>query len=448
MVLHDAYHIYTVDQHSLRLIQEIERLKAGEFKESLPLLTQLAREAEKIELLYLGLMLHDIGKGFGGGHSERGAVMVRRIAERMRLNVDDGALVEFLVRHHLLMTHTAFRRDLEDEKTICDFAQSMGSVNNLKMLYLLTYADVRGVGPDVWNPWKASLLGELYVKTLTVLEDMEKGEFQRQDIRAALGRIQARVREELLATSSPEVVDRFIGVMPERYFLSVTEGEIPAQFALMQEYKGRGAAVSVEHFPEKDCSTVAICTKDRPGLFASIAGVMAAMRLDILNARIFTASDGRILDVFRVSHGGRSEIAMAEQRWSRFRSTLEAVLEGDIDVERLVEQSQSTLLRKRMPKVLTSIEIDNEASAHYTVVEVYTADRIGVLFRITYTLHQLGLSIHVAKISTNVDQVADVFFVTTEEGEKVDDAARIEAIRQTLYASLVPDDERIAAPLH
>jgi [protein-PII] uridylyltransferase len=448
MVLHDAYHIYTVDQHSLRLIQEIERLKAGEFKESLPLLTQLAREAEKIELLYLGLMLHDIGKGFGGGHSERGAVMVRRIAERMRLNVDDGALVEFLVRHHLLMTHTAFRRDLEDEKTICDFAQTMGSVNNLKMLYLLTYADVRGVGPDVWNPWKASLLGELYVKTLTVLEDMEKGEFQRQDIRAALGRIQTRVREELLATSSREEVDCFIRVMPERYFLSVTEGEIPAQFALMQEYKGRGAAVSVEHFPEKDCSTVAICTADRPGLFASIAGVMAAMRLDILNARIFTASDGRILDVFRVSHGGRSELAMAEQRWSRFSSTLEAVLEGNIDVEQLVEKSQSTLLRKRMPKVLTSIEIDNEASAHYTVVEVYTADRLGVLFRITYTLHQLGLSIHVAKISTNVDQVADVFFVTTDRGDKVEDSTRIEAIRQTLHASLVPDDERIAAPLH
>ncbi len=448
MVLHDAYHIYTVDQHSLRLIQEIERLKAGEFKESLPLLTQLAREAEKIELLYLGLILHDIGKGFGGGHSERGAVMVRQIADRMRLNVDDGALVEFLVRHHLLMTNTAFRRDLEDEKTICDFAQTMGSVNNLKMLYLLTYADVRGVGSDVWNPWKASLLGELYVKTLTVLEDMEKGEFQHQDIRAALGRIQTRVREELSATSSPEEVDRFIEVMPERYFLSVAEGEMPAHFALMQEFKGCGAAVSVEHFPEKDCSTVAICTADRPGLFASIAGVMAAMRLDILNARIFTASDGRILDIFRVSHGGRSEIAMAEQRWSRFRSTLEAVLDGNIDVERLVEKSQSTLFRKRMPKVMTSIQIDNEASALYTVVEVYTADHLGILFRITYTLHQLGLSIHVAKISTNVDQVADVFFVTTERGGKVEDSARIEAIRQTLYASLVPDDERLVAPLH
>ena len=203
MVLHDAYHIYTVDQHSLRLIQEIERLKAGEFKESLPLLTQLAREAEKIELLYLGLILHDIGKGFGGGHSERGAVMVRQIADRMRLNVDDGALVEFLFGIILLMTNTAFRRDLEDEKTICDFAQTMGSVNNLKMLYLLTYADVRGVGSDVGihgrhRCWVNS------IKTLTVLEDMEKGEFHRQDIRAALGRIQTRVREELSATSHPK----------------------------------------------------------------------------------------------------------------------------------------------------------------------------------------------------------------------------------------------------
>ena len=448
MVLHDAYHIYTVDQHSLRLIHEIERLKAGEFKDTLPLLTQLSREAEKIELLYLGMMFHDIGKGFGGGHSERGAVMVRQIAQRMRLNEDDAALVEFLVRHHLLMTHTAFRRDLEDEKTIYDFAATIGGVNNLKMLYLLTYADVRGVGPDVWNPWKASLLGELYVKALTVLEDMEKGEFERQDLRAALRRIQARVRSQLLENHAPKAVDRFIEVMPERYFLSMAEDEIPAHFALMQQFEGRGAAVSVEHFPEKDCSTVAICSADRPGLFASIAGVMAAMRLDILNARIFTASDGRILDVFRVSHGGRSETAMAEQRWARFRSTLEAVLEGTIEVEPLVEKSQTTLLQKRVPRVATVIQIDNEASGLYTVVEVFTADRLGVLFQITHTLHQLGLSIHVAKISTNVDQVADVFFVTDKAGKKVEDPARLEEIRRILYASLALQDERFAASRH
>ena len=130
----------------LDLFKEIERLKAGDYKDALPLLTQLAREAEQMELLYLGLMFHDIGKGFGGGHSEIGAHMVRQIARRMRLNADDEALVEFLVRHHLLMTHTAFRRDLEDDKTIFDFAKTMGNVNNLNMLYLLTFADVRRMG--------------------------------------------------------------------------------------------------------------------------------------------------------------------------------------------------------------------------------------------------------------------------------------------------------------
>src|ERR671924_1800205 len=292
MVLHDAYHIYTVDQHSLRLIKEIERLKAGEYKDSLPLLTQLAREAQNIELLYLGLMFHDIGKGFGGGHSEIGARMVRSIARRMRLNADDGALVEFLVQHHLLMTHTAFRRDLEQEKTIFDFARTMGGVNNLKMLYLLTFADVKAVGPDVWNPWKASLLGELYVKALNVLEEVEKGEFQRPDMLAVIRRVQTRVRRELTKDHDEAKVEQFLKVMPERYFLSTPEGDIPDHFELMERFRGKKAEIAVQHIPERDCTAVVICTQDRPGLFASITGVLTSLNLDILNARIFTASDG------------------------------------------------------------------------------------------------------------------------------------------------------------
>ena len=449
MALHDAYHIYTVDHHSLLLVHEIERLKAGDYKESLPLLTQLARGTEKIELLYLGLMFHDIGKGFGGGHSEIGAGMVLQIARRMRLNVDDAALVEFLVRYHLLMTHTAFRRDLEDDKTIVDFAQTMGSVNNLKMLYLLTFADVKAVGPEVWNPWKASLLGELYVKASGVLEEMEKGEFHREDLRAVLRRIHGRVRRELSKDHPAEAVQRFLDTMPERYFLSTAESEMPTHFALMEKFTGRGAVSVVEHFPERDCSTVAICTHDRPGLFASITGVMAALNLDILNARIFTASDGRILDVFRVSHGGRSETIMAEQRWARFRSTLEGVLEGKLNVAQLVVKSQpSVLLQKRIPKVSTVIEIDNEASDTFTIVEIFTEDRLGVLFTITYALHQLGLSIHVAKISTNVDQVADVFYVADQAGGKIRDSRRLDEIREYLRECLLPENERHAPSLN
>ena len=449
MVLHDAYHTYTVDQHSLKLIQEIERLKAGKYKEGLPLLTQLARETDKVELLYLGLMFHDIGKGFGGGHSEIGARLVQPIAQRMGLNADDEALVEFLVRYHLLMTHTAFRRDLEDDKTIFDFAKTMGNVNNLKMLYLLTFADVKAVGPDVWNPWKASLLGELYFKTLKILEEMEKGEFQREDVRAVLRRIQDRVRQQLAKDHPAHRVDHFLEAMPERYFLSTAENDIPAHFELMEKFAGKGAVTAVEHFPERDCSSVGICTQDRPGLFASITGTLTAQNLDILNARIFTSSDGRILDVFRISHHGRSELVMAEQKWSKFRSTLDQVLEGRSDVARLVENSQSSsFLQKHVPKVPTVIQVDNEASDYFTIVEVFTEDRIGVLFKITYALHQLGLSIHVAKISTNVDQAADIFYVTDENGKKIQEPSRLEGIRLSLYESLAPQDERIAQSLH
>jgi [protein-PII] uridylyltransferase len=241
-------------------------------------------------------------------------------------------------------------------------------------------------------------------------------------------------------------VDRFVEAMPQRYFLSVPESDIPDHFELMEEFSGKGAVTSVRHFPERDCTSMVVCTWDRPGLFASITGVLTALNLDILNARIFTASDGRILDVFRISHHGRPELVMSEQKWAKFRSTLDGVLEGRIDVVRLVEGSQrSAFLRKRAPTVGTVVQIDNEASDGFTIIEVFTEDRIGVLFTITHGLHLLGLSIHVAKISTHVDQVADVFYVTDENGQKVTDPDRVEAIRQSLIRSLLPEaNERVA----
>jgi [protein-PII] uridylyltransferase len=447
MALHDLYHIYTVDQHSLKLVRELERLKAGEFKEGFPLLTQLAREVEKVEVLYLGLLFHDIGKGLGGGHSEVGAQIARTIARRMRLNVDDTAQLDFLVRYHLVFASTAFRRDLEDEKTILDFATTMGNISDLKMLYLLTYCDMRSVGPDVWNNWKASLLEELYVKTLEVLEGREKGEFPIEDRRSRLRRIQGRLRRALLSQHPRERIEHFFESMPERYFLSTPEEEIPAHFALMEQFTDQTYLCTIRHFPELDCSKIAICTRDRPGLFASITGVFAALGMDILSARIATREDGLILDVFRLSHGGKPEIMMNERRWERVRETLEQVLSGAKDVARLVQESgRPSLLQKRVRPVPTMVQIDNEASEDFTVVEVYTQDRIGVLFSITYSLHQLGLSIHLAKISTNVDQVADIFYVTDTMGEKIHAATRLEEVRQTLTHALVPGNEYASQP--
>ncbi len=445
MVLHDLYHIYTVDQHSLRLVKGIERLKAGEFRDKLPLLTQLAREIENNEILYLGVLFHDVGKGFGDGHSEIGSRMVREIALRLRLNVDDAAQLEFLVRYHLLMTHTAFRRDIEDEKLILDFAQLMASASNLKMLYLLTYADMQAVGPDVWNNWKGSLLEDLYLQTLRVLEDLERGEFRREDRQSKVRRIQTRLRQSLQAKHATEEIELFFSVMPEGYFLTTPEDDIPAHFELMEEFRDQTYLSMLRHYPEKEYSEIAISAKDRPGLFARITGVFAALGLDILSARITTRTDGLILDVFRISHSGRSELIMESGRWDRVRSTLGQVLTGAVDVARLVEEARpSFFLRRRPPQVSTVIQVDNHASEDFTVVEVYTQDRVGVLFTITYGLHRLGVSIHLAKISTNVDQVADVFYVTDEMGRKIQDKEFLEVIRESLYRSLVGEDERIA----
>ncbi|MGN6718517.1 MAG: ACT domain-containing protein, partial [Candidatus Binatia bacterium] len=212
------------------------------------------------------------------------------------------------------------------------------------------------------------------------------------------------------------------------------------------------AEVAIEHFPERDCSSVVICYVDRPGLFASITGVLAALSFDILNARIFTSSDGRILDVFRISHHGRPELVMAEQKWEKFRLVLNGVLDGKIDVATLVGSSKpSLLLVKRAPKVSTVVNIDNDASDDFTIVEVFTEDRIGVLFTIAYSLHQLGLSIHVAKISTNVDQVADVFYVTDQNGGKIIVPEQVETIRAFLQQNLTRPNEPSeghAQPLH
>ena len=454
MVLHDLYHIYTVDQHSLRLVTELEQLREGAFRETFPLLTQLAREIENVEILYLALLFHDIGKGYGGGHSEIGAEMARGIARRMRLNIDDAAQLEFLVRHHLLMAHTAFRRDLEDDKTIIDFARAMGNGSNLKMLYLLTYADIRAVGPQVWNNWKAALLEDLYLQASGILEKEDKGEFRREDRRSRCRRIRARLRRRFSAKYGAEKLQRFLETLPDRYFLATPEDEIPAHLELMDQFSGDGSmnspsragtregfVSSVRHFPEREYSEMAICAEDRPGLFARITGVFAASGLDILNARITTSSDGIILDVFRISHAGRAALIMDPQKWERVGALLDKVLTGAVDVARVVEESgRPSLFKRRGPKVSTAIQIDNEASDDFTVVEVYTQDRIGVLFQITYGMHQLGISIHLAKISTNVDQVADVFYVADEQGGKIRDQQRLETIRQTLYQSLVSEE--------
>jgi [protein-PII] uridylyltransferase len=440
LIAHDPFHIYTVDQHSLMGVREVERLRAGEFAKEFPHLDQVMKEVQQPELLFLGMMFHDVGKGHGHDHSGRGARMMRDIAERLGLNVDERAACEFLVQHHLLMSHLAQRRDVHDDQLVIDFCRTVGTVENLQRLYVLTYADMRAVAPGVWTNWRDALLAELYVRAR---EFFEKGIFEPEDRGARADRVRQRVTAEA-ALAVRDAVARLSATMPDGYFLSTPEEMIESHADLRRRFEAAEAAgerpavaTNLMHFGDRAYSEFAVCTRDRPGLFAMLSGVLAAHGMNILAARITTSRDGVALDAFRISHA-EGDTVLDEERWARVDATLAGVLGGAIDLEELVRRSQRPSILSRRPRrpVQTTVEIDNAVSRDYTVLDVFTGDRVGLLFTITNCLYHLWLEIHLAKITTMVDQVLDVFYVTDNEGRKIEDAPRLDAIRSALEQAL------------
>src|SRR5436190_21679 len=351
LIARDPFRIYTVDHHSLMGVREVERLRAGEFARTLPHLTQVMNELPGPELLFLGMMFHDVGKGHGHDHAGRGARMMREIAARLGLNEDESAACEFLVRHHLLMSHLAQRRDVDDDQLIVDFCRTVGSVDNLLRLYVLTYADMRAVGPGVWNNWRDSLLAELYLRAR---EFLEKGAVEPEDRAARAARVRARIEAAAPAAGRAEV-EAFAASMPDGYFLGTPEDTIPQHVDLRRRFAAAEAAgerppvaTQLTHFPERDYSEFAVCTRDRPGLFAMLSGALAAHGMNILAARITTSRDDVVLDAFRISHD-EGDGAPDAERWERVERTLRRVLAGEVNVEELVERPArpSILARRR-----------------------------------------------------------------------------------------------------
>lgn len=445
-VLHDLYHIYTVDRHSLAAVRELERLRAGEFKTTNALLTEVAREYTSLPIVFLALVLHDIGKGHGHDHHELGAQLTVAVCERMGLDAEEMDLVVFLVREHLKMSQVAQKGDVDNPNTVEEFAREAGSIDRLKALYLLTFADMRAVAPKVYNNWRDMLLSELYMRSLKMLEH---GGREAVDPARRLAVVKAAVQAELTAAKAPEnSVSEFLNRMPDRYFLTVPEDEIKLHFDMMRAIEERPLVCRHRHFPELEFSEFMVVTHDQPGLFSKIAGALTANNLNILSARITTRDDGIALDVFRVSHLGSSgAIAMDEDRWPRIERDLERVLSGEQDIAALVAQSHTARFgaRKFVRRVETEVTVDNRSSEEFTVIDVFTQDRVGLLFAITNTLFELGMKIHVARISTNADQALDVFYISDSAGNKVTDLERMRSIRAALVERLAADPSAAAA---
>jgi [protein-PII] uridylyltransferase len=436
-VQHDVYHIYTVDTHTLFAVDEIAKLWRGEHRDTLPLLTQLALEVDKRWLLLLAVLLHDVGKGSGGGHAEIGAELSRTVSRRMGLTKEDSGRLEFLVRNHLLLAHIAQRRDLHDERMIIQFARQMEKSENLKMLYLLTYADIKAVGPEVWTEWKGLLLQELYEKAFQVLE---RGDFKLEASGDRVRRVKRAIFDLLSKDYAPQLIKDELQALTTRHLLSYTPEVIAGHMTTLLALTDNLLVLKLSHETERGYTNCTVCTYDVPGLFSMITGVMAANGMNILGAQIHTNTNEKVLDILQVN-SPQGFVITEESRWARFENDLRQVLEGEVRVGALVAKRHrpSILTEKAKPTVPARVEIDNEVSSDYTVIDIYAHDKVGLLYNITSTLTKLGLYIGVSKISTKVDQVADVFYVKDIFGQKICDEAKLEEIRRELLAAIDKD---------
>lgn len=431
----DLYHIYTVDIHSIFAIEYIEELWSGELEEEQPLLTEVSRNLEKPELLILATLFHDIGKGSGKDHSVRGAEMVPRIARRMRLGREDSERLRFLVLHHLEMAHISQRRDLQDMNMIAQFAELMGMSENLRMLYLLTYADIKAVGPDVWTEWKGNLLKELYEKTWDIIE---KRDFYLEKNSEKVRNRRRHIRDALIEEFSESKVTKAINSLNTRYLMTYRSREIIPHMRLSLQRGKDTLTMTVEHNEDAHYTELTVATLDSAGLFSCIAGVLAAYSINILGAQIHTRTDGTVLDILQVNSpvGG---IVDKPRKWQRVEADLCAVIEGRLKVDELMarrEEPEFVKKEEKRERRPDRVDFDNAVSDRYTVIDVFAHDRVGLLYEITDTFKDLGLYIAVSKISTKVDQVADIFYVNDIFGQKITDPDRIDIIRKTLLERL------------
>jgi [protein-PII] uridylyltransferase len=435
----DVYHVYTVDVHSLFAVRRLYALRAGDVKEDV--LAPLMRGLERPLGLYLGTLFHDIGKGLGGDHSVRGAEIAAQACVRLGIDPADSADVEWLVLKHLRMNAIAQRRDLSDPHLIHAFAEECGSLDRLEKLYLLTYADVSTVGPRTWTDWKGRLLWELYEKTREALKD---GVSRRPEPGTAEAAARARVGEALASHAAPKLMARFLAAMPSRYFLTTEPADAPRHLRLLTLAKDLPLATAVRHRRDLGYTELTITAPDRPGLLAVLAGVLAANRIDIQHAEVFsTAPDerslgwlaGRALDLFDVR--GPEEGALDPARWRAARRDLRRVLSGEESLDALLARrlKASSLPAKPLPRVPTKVVIDNDSARAHSVVDVFTADRVGLLHTLSRAFYELGLSVDLARITTEGHRAADAFYVRTADGARLE-GERASRVVEALHAAV------------
>ena len=434
---YDMYHVYTVDEHTIRAIGLLKGIEDGRLRNDHPTACSVIGEVQSLRALYVAVLLHDIAKGRGGDHSEIGAGIALKLCPRLGLNEWETETVSWLVRYHLLLSHTAFKRDVYDPKTVSDFAAAVQSPERLRLLLILTVADIRAVGPNVWNAWKAGLLRELYYRAQEELAGGVPVELRAERVDHA----RATLTDRLAEWSSDEIETHF-DRGHANYWLAFDTETLVRHAHFIRDAEAREAKLHIETRvdADRDVTEIIIYTPDHPGLFARIAGAMALAGASVVDAKVMTLANGMALDTFWVQDSNAHAYA-TEPRLTRLRRRVEESLSGAVHPARELAAAQEKSMPSRTvvftvpPRVL----IDNKASNRYTVLEINGRDRPGFLHDVTAALTESGLQISSAHISTYGARVVDVFYVRDVFGLKVEHEEKLTALRERLLDAIEPD---------
>src|SRR6187455_1082111 len=435
MMQFNMYHHYTVDEHLIRCIGVLMEIERGSNSETL-LASDLMHkiQPEHRMLLYVTLFLHDIAKGRPEDHSIAGARVARRFLPRLGFSPAETDLGAWLIEQHLTMSSVAQSRDLSDRKTIENFAAVVQSLERLKLLTILTTADIRAVGPGVWNGWKAQLLRTLYYETEPVLT----GGFSEVNRAQRVAMAQAEFRAELKDWQAPRI-DGYIARHYPAYWLKVDlpHRVVHARFVQATEDAGKTMATTFALDANRGVTEVTVLAPDHPWLLSTLAGACAATGANIVDAQIFTTTDGRALDTIAVSREFDQDDDEV-RRGARIADTIEKALGGTLKLPEVVARRSASKGRLKAFAIEPEVTINNQWSNRYTVIEVTGLDRPGLLYELTATLSKLSLNITSAHVATFGERVVDVFYVTDLLGAKIASATREMAIKRSLLQLFAP----------
>lgn len=433
-IQYDEYHVYPVDKHSLRTVQTVRAFGTDQDRSGCPFCGNVWKGLKNQKRLLWAALLHDIGKGSPEkNHAKTGAGIARKIMSAFGYSVQDVETVSFLVEQHLLLMKTATRRDIHDEETAITCARIIKKVSRLQMLFLLTVADAVSTGKNAWSDWTMALLRDLFLKVMNILR---KGELAS---RHAVQTIEKKQDAILASAKTPDERSRLaltFNIMSPRYVLTMPTAGILEDIALYQNMNDREFVWHISRDETAGTRIVRICAKDRPGLFSKIAGTLTLNSLDILDAQIFTWRNNIALDIFTLKPP--PDKIFENERWAIAERNLTSALSGDLDLASQLKKKMKAIstIKPRASKRPHKVNIDNESSSFFTIIEVFTYDFPGLLFAITDAIYQANLDIWVAKISTNIDQVVDVFYVRDVHGQKVDSEEQVVSIEEAIYQRL------------